>query len=642
MKRLEGWLDRHARRQLRRPRLADALLTRRAWSYVAYRLRWVTVRVALRAALHLAEVVLLARMFRPEFVIPLLILRSAATWAGSLWWGALEQLRADVREHARRRAWTEVRHTIDSWLRVGVVFGFLCTAASATYVEFGPSPPGWFSVFDAYAVALGIRLALDGLARVYHSGRYALARVHRPPWSLLLPDLLDVVGIVVLWSQLGLWGFSVTLVSVGALRALLTLHFTRRSYATSPIPPLAAKALLRGRRWPGWRQLLGAVRHALANATAQIDALLVVVLLAAQPSRSGFVPLGLLLYVLRPLLAAGNSWARIFYFDFKALQLRSATLLQRRFAFLLYRVAWIYSLLLVTVVLGLGYWLTAGRLHWSLLLLIPLFVLRSLFALYQVQGFSLGQHAYLLKLTLGMGLGLFVVSRLPQTELYVLTGVIAVLAVAVFVGGPPDIEAAGPAKQPVSRLGMPAWLAGLARVTGPVRVCMAVVNTRTGRTRHVADAVAATIRDGAIARWGRTHLLWFDGASGEGEEARLAEPDVRAHPVVRTAGCLSALRCLGVHPNGRAAIEAGARGGFWPRTLAAYLGRSEAERGLAELVREFRRRFAGGTVLDMRRCATSCARWPPRPASRPAAGGRAADSTSPRTAPVASPSSCSC
>jgi hypothetical protein len=599
MKRLERWLDRQARRQLRRPRLADALLTRRAWSYVAYRLRWVTLRVALRAALHLAEVILLARMFLPEFVIPILILRSAATWVGSLWWGALEQLRADVREQARRRAWTEVRHTIDVWLRMGVAFGLLCAGASATYVEFGPTPRGWFSVFDAYAVALGIRVALDGLTRVYHSGRYALARVYRPPWTLVLPDLLDVVGIVLLWESLGLWGFSVTLVAVGALRAGFTLYFTRRSYAVSPIPPLVLKALWRGRRWPGGRELLGAARHALANATAQIDALLVVVLLAAHPNHGGFVPLALLLYVLRPLLAAGNSWARIFYFDFKTLQLRSPTLLQRRFARLLYRVAWSYSLLLVAVVLGLGYWLTGGRVHWSLLLLVPLFVLRSLFALYQVQGFSLGQHAYLLKLTLGVGLGMFVVSRLPQTEVHVLVGVIAVLAVAVFVGGPPDIEPVDRGGGGVARLGVPAWLAALARVPGPVRVCAAVVNTRVGRARHVAEAVSTTIRTGALTRWGQTHLLWFDAEPAADEEAAEPSTDLWDLPVVRAAGCLRSLRCAGVQPDGRAALKAAAECDLWPRALARHLEGPESRGDPAALLSEFRERFAQGTVLDI-------------------------------------------
>src|SRR5690606_10314703 len=86
-----------------------------------------------------------------------------------------------------------------------------------------------FSVFDAFAIACALRVSVEALARTFHSMLYAVQRVRRPLSSLLLPDAIEPVGLLVLFPTWGLWSFSMVALLGGVIRAYLTCAWTRRT-----------------------------------------------------------------------------------------------------------------------------------------------------------------------------------------------------------------------------------------------------------------------------------------------------------------------------------------------------------------------------------------------------------------------------
>ena len=148
MSRFDRWVSRISRRERRRPAFDQALLTDRTWRYASYRLRYLVLRVLLRAGLHLAEMMLFASVFSMEFLGPVILIRSATAVGVSLWWGGLEQLRERVRSEARGRQWPAVRRTIDAWLGWSLLLGGTVLVVGTTLVLTITDQPYGFSIFN--------------------------------------------------------------------------------------------------------------------------------------------------------------------------------------------------------------------------------------------------------------------------------------------------------------------------------------------------------------------------------------------------------------------------------------------------------------------------------------------------------------
>jgi hypothetical protein len=589
MKALRTWIDREARRDLRRPRLEHALLTARPWRYAAYRLRFLAIRAALQTALFSAEVYLLSMVFALDFLAPVLVYRSAIAIATGLWWGGLEELRARVRVLARQGRWNLIRQQIDTWLGLAVLIGALEVGGVVLWIAFGPSPFESFSVFDAYGLACAIRLALDLWTSTYHSGIYALRRIYRPLWTILIGDVLEFAGFILLWEPLGPWGLAITIVAVGVLRAGIALGYTRRAYRYSRIPTLRWLRLGRAFVLLRWPDIIAFGKHALANGTAQLDAVLVLVLLGAE---SGNVSFAALFHLLRPFLSAGHGWVRLFYFDYKKLQSSYPRIFRERFERFLWRLAWWVTGGLGVLLLAATFIIWRARFYWPALLLLPFLAARSIYSLYQVQAFSYNRYDYLLKLALGIGIGLFVLVLLPGNRVILLTGISLLLLLATWLGGAP-ISADDADQYPGARVtGLLRWLAQLSRVPTAVRICTARVDARLARPARIMREIAAILPGGSVTRWGRRHLIWFE-LTQSGEKAD------RATVIACAGGCLSELHVGEIAPNGVAAIRAAIKDELFERDLCEQLTAPPPLAPAEELRREFQKRFFRGWVLDM-------------------------------------------
>jgi hypothetical protein len=527
---------------------------------------------------------------------PVLFIRSVAAVSVGVWWGGLEQLRTDVREQARGGLWYTVRQRIDAWLFLTIIVVAATFAGTVGWVLLRPGSYERFSIFDAYIVACLLRLGVDLLARTYHSGLFALRRIHRPLWSLVLPDVLEVALIVALWPHLYLWCFGPAIVMAGALRAALVFHYTRRSYRSSRIPPISRRGFVRSISTVGPGDLLGFVRHGLANAVFQIDTVLILTLLYASVRNPAYMPLAVLFYVLRPFVTAGFSWSRLFYFDFKRLALGHSRFFRSRFERFLGRVAVVFSA--VTAVLAIVwtavFWRGPG-IGWDLAALAPFFVARSLFGLYQMQAFSYGRYRYLFVTGAVVGLGILGVGLVPGDRLIVFSALAVLMILIVVLGGAPRIGAAGEEEKELPIVPLPRWLALLSGSGGEVLVGAARVNTASGGAARVMRELAEKIGAGAIARYGRNLLLWFErGPAGEGmTPARL---------VVATAGCLNSAELARSTDGGERALAELASGRILGERLNPLMSGGVEQRSTGAALRaEFESRFPGGEVLEVRK-----------------------------------------
>jgi hypothetical protein len=299
--------------------LADALFGSRRLRYASRRLLFPLIRALSTSFFHALEAAAVALIFDPAFLVPLIHVRLVSAIAGAALWGATEPLRRDVRHDAASHKWDEARARIArarSWARVAAA---LTVLAGLGWVILRPHIPGYFSVVDAYVLAVALRVAVNVLIRTYHSGIFALGRIYRPRWTFVGPDLVDGLGLFALWPLVGPWAVALTVVVASLLRAAVTVPFVRRAYARSPlgcVPPLA----LRDAAGAAPRGLLLVIWSAIGGLATEAHSWVVLWLWI---SRSGEI--ALVAYALRPLVSLLLQLPRLFYADLQLVE-RSGSL----------------------------------------------------------------------------------------------------------------------------------------------------------------------------------------------------------------------------------------------------------------------------------------------------------------------------
>ncbi len=605
MKRLEAWIARQQRRSVRLPRLEDALLGRRPVAYIAHRLRFVTLRVVLRTMLHIVEVVALAQVFSPQYLGPILLLRHSTLLISSLYWGALEAQRIALRDARRRRDDAEFANIISRWAATAVVVILFVQLLAAGFLCFAPREFRGFTIYDAYAIACGLRLGLDIWSRTKHSAVFAVARVRRPLLSIVLIDLFEVFGLLIAWLQIGAFAFALMLIVTGVLRASMTLWFASSTSEQLRLPKPARslrREFSRGglRRLP-WQQ---ALKFSLLNASLQIDSLAIVLLSAGVAGGEG-VLLSLSMHAFSPLLGAGFAWTRVFYFDFVRLGAHVCPLIAERFGRLLDRVAVLYPFVLVALVLPIAAWLVPGLLATTPDLVIGFVVARSLFALRQMEAYSYADHRAQLRQGAVLLLAVAGMLLFAHRINVMLVGFTAALLLAAVVGRRARVKR--PALEPGEALCFEQFVVWLRQQPKPVRLALLEVDRRMASVGRVRLAL---LRKG------------FEGPSLQPSQHRLlvalpslVDPrELRSHIMAATAGTVTSMRMGAMASSGTEACaqlhEGGTFGDLHGNVLQSRGAHAEHRLGIDALVTEFVRQFPDGVRLtgaEGRICSLSAA-----------------------------------
>lgn len=588
MTELSRWLRTEARRQATRPDLLAALVSGGSFAYARHRLGFMAMRMLFRTGVHAVEVSLLVAAFVPwEVLAPLIAYRALCSMFAALHWGSLEAMRELVRDAMRRRRPESARAAIESWLGltswvasalVFTVLGIELTSALRSDL---------IELRAAYALACVMRLASDAALRTLHSGIFAIRRVHRPLWSALASDVLEIAILAFGFEALGLWSIPLGTIAGGACDGLLAYVFVRRAYLQRRLQlPQILRSLASVRRVP--LAVAGvAGRHALANVTLQLDGVLLLMLAQAGQTAGGAASFAALYYVLRPLLAAATFWVRAFYFDLKLVESGALRTFRPQLLRFLERLAISWAAVLSLVTLGLADWIFGVRAGWLLLVLIPFFVARSSFALLQVVAFGAGDLNRLLRTGLAVVAGVIVLRGLGLGGTGLLAAVTLLLAVTIAASRRWATSHAQ--RTPASGLlDYCAWLAWL-RNAPEAKLAVLHVDARSVRVGAILRGLRLAYPNAVITRWGRRYVL-LAAATSEMPSARAL-----------VLACGGTLQAVWVSERGspRALFEQASRAEALPDGWNAAASRVQIARDLEALTREFRTRFQNGEVCDL-------------------------------------------
>jgi hypothetical protein len=561
------WLSKRRARLERVPRLEDALVGPAPMRYAVYRLKYVFLRAAVRTVFRLLELALFVSAFSFAVLGPVLWIRSVTLVGEGLWWGALEGLRREVRQHGT--SGTSPLATIRAWLALAGALGLLVVALSVAWVVWGPSRFVGFSAIDTFVLGCAVRWGLDLWVRAYHSGVYGIRRVYRPLWSLLAVDVADVVVFIAAYWWLGSWGFGISLALVGVVRALLSFAFTRRVYRQLKLTVGSPRWWLRSARRHRW-PVRHSVNSALGNVVTQLDALLVLGLLLTPGDEEGGLLLAALFHGVAPLQAAAFSWSRLFYFDFKRLESWGSPLLLQRFESFLGRVAWWVPWPLGLMTLALLATLWKGPFWLLSLELLALAAVRARLSLLHVRAYSLSDHRFLAKLFLGL-LALLSVTPLlgrlpPQASL----GAVVLLAgLGLGLLGKSTLVMAPRSTKSVP--GLSVWMRRLSEEEGPVRVGLVRVDRRLVSVGRCLRALSPALTGAVTTRLGKDAFVWFAASTADSQAVDVAQL------VTLGAGTVRDVWFAPAAVSGAQALEQGVNSATWTRHVTRFLSRSADE-----------------------------------------------------------------
>ena len=542
MSEIERWLERQAGRERRRVLLEEGLLGDRLWRYSWYRLRWFFVGFFVESVTHAVTVLFLFRGLEWENFLLVVVATSATALGSSIWWGALEAMRARIRDLHRSAKPHQIPRMVGGWLALSLVLSAAVLAFAVGWSVWR-AIDGSFGAADAYVGALALRLALDLPTRCYHSGVYAIRRVYKPLPATLAPELVGLAVILALWPVAGVWGLVVASLVSTALLTGLTLYYVRRVYhflGFAPIREARLETLRPALRGTGREAAAGGLAHGVMA----LDALAVLALLYGAETGSESL---LVLFLAMPAIRAGADWARLLYFDLKRLELRLFTNLRRRFERHTLQLAWLLGLVFWAVAGGIAavyYGREVGNLAAALL---AFFVARSLLARAQIQAFAEGSYGAVLGTGAVCLAGLAAVGPLADGEAARMASVALVAAVCA-VALTRLSRRARARGEPGTALLTLEWLRRLGHVRTPVRVGSARIvsaggperldaRTREDRNRwrlsQLAERTARRLgRAGAAAWIGPDRLVWFEPSG--------ARPLVTADWLQRASGGLVA------------------------------------------------------------------------------------------------------
>lgn len=562
---LERWFRRRAEHEGRIVVLEEALLGDRLWRYSWYRLRWFFLRYVVESAAHAVTVFLLFRGLAWDNFLLVVVATTLTALILDFWWGALEALRARVRDLHRSGSPHRIPRVIGGWLAFSLALSVGALALGIAWAAWLVAD-GSFGPADGVIAALALRLALDLPTRCYHSGVFALRRVYRPLTASLAPELLSLAMVLALWPFVGVWAVVASTLSTTLVTTGLTLLYVRRVYHFLGFAPLreatgaAIRSSLRGTKR---ESLLGGFSHAVMA----LDALAVLALLyrAETDSNALFV-----LFLTMPTIRAGADWANILYFDLKRLELRLFTNLRRRFERHTLELAWLLGLAFCAAALGITAAFDPESVSGLAVPLIGFFVARSLLARAQVQAFAEGAYTAVLTTGALCLVGLGAIGPFASGEAQRL-GAVALVAAFCAVALSRISQAARAQGEPGTALLTLEWLRRLGHVRATVRIGSARVVASTGgaerldarsredrnrwRLSQLAEHTARVLGKAGAAAWiGPDRVTWFEPADGR--------PRVTADLLQRASGGLIGDVRAADYPNGEEALLGAGRDGI--------------------------------------------------------------------------------
>lgn len=323
----DQWFEKQQYRSKHFVSIYDMIFGGEKAAYIYFRLRFFNLQFFFRFFLHAAFFYFLYS-YLPNKSFTVVIAASALkSLINAGWWGALETMRTQNRYAYISSKREEIDKNIGFWLALSFLFsGLLLTA--------GISAMGMFYLDDfthllqgdregsievLYLTSLILTLGIQIPVHTLHSGIYAVTRIIRPAYSMILADLLGLGILFLLWPLIDLIAIPLAITLKGVFSACLTFYYTQAMYRFHGFIPkkLNPRQFVTCFLEIPWRDTL---LSSGANLVMATDGTLIAMLSIALLKNPGMLPVSYMFFLISPFVRAASDWARLFYFDRKRLE----------------------------------------------------------------------------------------------------------------------------------------------------------------------------------------------------------------------------------------------------------------------------------------------------------------------------------
>ena len=405
MSTLNAWLAREAERERRRVSLEDVMVFGHFSRYLWYRLRFFALSKGLQTFLHVLELLLFFLFASQQVFITAVFVRLATAITSSAWWGGLEVFREGVRTRLKDGRFATIGPWVRRWVLYAALLATIVGAGTTLYLWINIRYSG-FDVADAFTITCLLGLAINLVVRTFHNGAYAIRRVYRPVWSMLLPEVLQTATLFGLWPVMSIWSVPVSLFARNMTSAALTAWFTWNVYRDLEIAVFRNFGKSSGRsKRHGFVGITRFAAAALASASARVGhfwALSLFYFGTDDPDQ--WLDLFVYFVLAASLIEANVSWSKLFYFDFVKLEDNLFRRYREHLQRLVLRWSWGIGLLIWVPTVFATPWLLTNEFKSIVIITGLFFVTRARLAAGQVIAFCERQYLRILLVTLGMGL----------------------------------------------------------------------------------------------------------------------------------------------------------------------------------------------------------------------------------------------
>lgn len=412
---MDEWTKRVKEKFENAPCIEEVLFGHSFAPYALKRLQYFALTHGIMLVFLLIEFRILLEMLGAKDFGFYFFLKAGLLFFSGFWWGGLEPFRAEVRELFRLRQSYKIPRVHRRWQAFpdALMGASLCAVAvmAMAFVVLGKP----FSFVAILCLIGGISFALNLKVRWLHSGIYAVRRVYLSPWALVLSRAVLPILILGLHPVMGKWCLPLALLVAEVAQVTIQLSFIRKSYQNLRLD--YPGFLKFPKAWAGWRQAFFLLKNeefrwaGLSQGLTRLDFAVVgfVFLFLALKGAGDQVEESLRLAILvAPFLVVCSEWGRLFYFDFKKLEIDSLQGFRERFERqvegLAFWVAGVCGLLFFLV----HRWLIGPLDSLSGFVFLGLFFSVSLFSYQQIQTFSAGHYRKLVSAALMVILGALV------------------------------------------------------------------------------------------------------------------------------------------------------------------------------------------------------------------------------------------
>lgn len=596
MKQIENWYARAAAKLNRAKYLEDAILDNRYFAYSAYRLRFFFGISLVEAAIHIIEFTILSFIFSQQTLILALILRSFSGLIIAWWWGALESMRERIRDLHREGKAYRVGSIIARWMLLSRVIAAVIMIVTIAAIIFDISrPTRQFDIIHLFAFAIGLQVSLSILTRTYHSIVYAIRRVYRPFLAITSVQLTAFLGTLLIWPLFALWSFPLMLILTALLSAGLTVYYVRRMYRFLNLPAISEHPVQRP--WRTIRLVLApkTILAGLAYASIRLDNIIVILLFVSANRGPVDYNMFLFFYLISPFIHSTYSWAQLFYFDLKRLEMDLLTEMKYRFGRFVRRVSWFIGLTFFVIASLVGTLLIQKNLGILYLLFALFFLFRAQIAFFQIRAFS--DHRYGVLLLIGaviIGAVLFaqnMISGMSERFGFYVFALLSTLLLLI-----PGSLFRFSKSSGQKMLSLPEWINRLRGIKSPVRIRAIKIDSEGGDyqvSSIAARLLGGTAKQTAATRIGKGRIVWF-------EHQALKKSPSEQTLFTCGSGMLNSVKSIPYADSGEEALLAAQQGGLLGSSISNLAIASDRHFDINEITDSFREKFPGGFCFNTR------------------------------------------